>query len=284
MAHSVRMAFEGRSVATGEIPKWLKRASDVRIVGFADQQGDTILELEARPLGEAAEELYRQRQLWNDLPAQDETAVNVMARVVNDVRSANVESRLYDSGLLRVTQRLESLFQRDLQAIRLPETPRDSKWRAILDREVPIHARQLSDSTPPPRQIRLIGTLDMVRYSTRAFALKLNDGKEIQGVLDRVDMIESLTTHLNKKVVVVGKAVYRPSGSVLRVDAQHVEEDTGESALFTRVPPPFPEQTKPRVKSRFAETGRSGVVAFFGSWPGDETDEELLASLKELRG
>ena len=68
MASSVRMAFEGRSVATGEQPRWLRNASDVRILGFSDQSGDTVLELEARRLGDAAEELYKQRQLWNDLP------------------------------------------------------------------------------------------------------------------------------------------------------------------------------------------------------------------------
>lgn len=29
--------------------------------------------------------------------------------------------------------------------------------------------------------------------------------------------------------------------------------------------------------------GKNWMDAFFGSWPGDETDEELLAALKELR-
>lgn len=28
---------------------------------------------------------------------------------------------------------------------------------------------------------------------------------------------------------------------------------------------------------------KPGIKAFFGSWPGDETDEELLEALKELR-
>src|SRR5258708_28010960 len=48
MTNAVRMVFEGRSAATGEQPKWLRRASDVRILGFSDQHGDTVLELEAR--------------------------------------------------------------------------------------------------------------------------------------------------------------------------------------------------------------------------------------------
>jgi hypothetical protein len=282
MTNCVRMAFEGRSAATGEPPKWLRRASDVRILGFSDQGGDTVLELEACRLGDAAEELYRQHRLWTDLPDPQETALHVMARFIRDVRSGNAESALYDQGLLRVTQRLDSLFARDLNAIRLPEAPDDTQLRGILDSEVPIHARQLSDSTPPARQVRLTGTLDMIRYSTKAFALKLTDGKEVQGVLDRTEMIESLPGFLNKKVLVIGKAVYRPSGSVLRVDAQHIEEDSGESTLFSRVPPPLAR--KPAAAKTRIDAAKSGVGAFFGTWPGDETDEQLLASLKEIRG
>ncbi len=282
MASSVRMAFEGRSAATGEQPRWLRLASDVRILGFSDQSGDTVLELEARRLGDAAEELYKQRQLWNDLPGPEETALNVMARVLNDIRSGNTESVLYDPGLLRAAQNLESLFVHDLTAIRLPEAHDDTQLRAILDREIPIHAKELRNSTPPPRQMRLTGTLDMIRYSTKAFALKLADGKEVQGVLDQAEKIEALSAYLNKKVVVVGKAIYRPSGSVLRVDAQHIEEDSGESILFSRVPPPIAR--KPSAGKSRIEGGKSGVAAFFGIWPGDETDEQMLASLKEIRG
>ncbi len=282
MANSVRMAFEGRSTASGEQPKWLKRAADVRIVGFSDRRGDTVLELEACRLGDAAEELYQQRQLFSDLPDPKETALNVMARVMNHIRSGYEESALYDPSLLRVTQRLDSLFVRDLSAIRLPDAPGDTELRSVLDQEVPIHAKQLTSSTPPSRQIRLTGTLDMIRYSAKAFALKLADGKEVNGVLDRAEPIETLTKFINKKVLVVGKAVYRPSGSVLRVDAQHIEEDSGESTLFGRVPPPLAR--RPAVDRARAEGAKNGVAVFFGAWPGDETDDQLLASLKDLRG
>ena len=42
-----------------------------------------------------------------------------------------------------------------------------------------------------------------------------------------------------REIVIVGKAVYRPSGSVLRIDVQYVEQDSGEPTLFSRVPPPI---------------------------------------------
>lgn len=282
MTSSVRMAFEGRSTASGEQPRWLKRAMDIRVLGFSDHRGNTMLELEAQRLGDAADEIYKQRRLCSDLPGPEETALNVMVRVVHDIRMANAESPVYDSALLRVTQRLDSLFVRDLRAIRLPETPSDTQLREVLDRDVPTHAKQLCNSTPPPRQIRLAGTLDMIRYSTRAFALKLADGKEIRGVLDRPEMVEGLSKFLNKNVVVVGKAIYRPSGSVLRIDAQHLEESSGEAAMFSRVPPPL--SRRPATGRSRMESSKAGVAAFFGTWPGDETDEELLAALKDMRG
>ncbi len=151
-----------------------------------------------------------------------------------------------------------------------------------MEVETPIHAKQLSSSTPLPRQVRLAGTLDMIRYSARGFALKLSDGKEVQGVLDRTEMIETLSGFLNKKIVIVGKAIYRPSGAVLRVDVQHVEKDSGESALFSRIP--LPILRKPSLPRAGTESSKTGTAAFFGAWPGDETDEQLLTSLKEMRG
>ncbi len=37
------------------------------------------------------------------------------------------------------------------------------------------------------------------------------------------------------------------------------------------------------VGSTQAPTVLTGVAAFFGTWPGDETDEELLAALWAIR-
>jgi hypothetical protein len=282
MTHSVRMAFEGRSAAMGAPPEWLKRAADVRILGFAEQNGNTLLQLEAPALGEAAEELYKQGKLWNDLPAPADTAVNVMARVINDVRNQNPDSPRYDPSLLRVTYHLSPLFVRDLKSIRCPETLRDFELRAVIDRDVPARAHELSNRTPSPRQVRVVGTLDMMRYSTRAFALKLQDGKEVCGVLEHPASMEELSTFLNRKVLIIGKAIYRPSGSLLRIDANHFEEPDEQSRLFYRVPPPI--ATAPDMpKLRVSDTSK-GIAAFFGIWPGEESDAELLAALQDLRG
>jgi hypothetical protein len=64
---------------------------------------------------------------------------------------------------------------------------------------------ELSNRTPSPRQVRLSGTLDMIRYSTRAFALKLLDGKEIHGVLDRPEMVDALAVYRTRECCSLAK-------------------------------------------------------------------------------
>jgi hypothetical protein len=93
-------------------------------------------------------------------------------------------------------------------------------------------------------------------------------------------LVEDFSKLLNKKIVIVGKAIYRPSGSVLRIHVEHVEESSGKAAMFNRVPSFAHRAAIARFRE---ETSKRVVAAFFGTWPGDETDEELLVALKELR-
>jgi hypothetical protein len=252
-------------------------------LGFAEANGDTLLNLEARTLGDAAPELYKQKKFWDELPAPEETALNVMSRVMSDVRNGNPDSARYDLPLLKVTHTLSPLFHRDLELIRLPQFSGDSQLSGVIDGSVPYRALELSNRTPNPREVRVAGTVDMIRYSTRAFALKLRDGKEVHGVLENAELVQQLSQFLNDEVVVIGKAIYRPSGSLLRIDAKYLEKAATDSALFSRIPYPIAINSV-TSKGRSTDASRSNISAFFGIWPGEESDEQLLAALKELRG
>ena len=107
----------------------------------------------------------------------------------------------------------------------------------------------------------------------------------MRGVLEDGDDLETLKALLGKTVLVVGKAIYRPSGAFLRVDAQAIGEGTRESRkLFGKVPPPI-EHRQPTARLRISEQTKRGVPgAFLGSGQGIETDEELLAMLRDVRG
>ncbi len=284
MLGSVRMAIEGTSSHVGAPPLWLRQASDVRLVGISGRgHGDTTLHLEAPPLGEAAEELYKQQTLWETKPAPQDTAVNVLARVMRDVRTGDPESPLYDLHLLKHLSHIHRLFRHSLIAMYIPQNSGPEHGVMRVDEQVALKAAELSERTPSPRPVRVSGQLDMIRHSTRSFELLLEERKPVRGVLEDPAAMDTLKSLLGRKVVVVGKAVYRPSGALLRIDAQGVASGQGESKLFEKVPGPVEKRPAP-VRYKPGEQAKRGVPGFFGKWPGEETDEELLAMLKELRG
>ena len=155
-----------------------------------------------------------------------------------------------------------------------------SDLMAQMDREVAASAQDLSDQTPSSRQVRIVGKLDMVRHSTRSFGLLLDSGDEIRGVL--VDGTpELLQDYFGREITVLGKAIYRPPGTLLRLDASEILPTTDGRQAFSRIPQSL---FQPRTLERRLQTAKAGVPSSFGTWPGEETDRDLLKALEEVRG
>ena len=278
------MSLEGASAPKGRRPSWLGRATDIRFLDYTSDKDDTLLVLGVPAIGEAAGELYRQQTLWDTRPSPRDTAVEVLSRVVQEVHRENEESDWFDTRLLARIATLDTLFSDRLKSITLPRARTKTAPRSpsTLDANITATASRLSDRTPPSRQVRVVGTLDMIRRSTRSFGLKLDDGAEIRGVFESAEPVATLGELFGQRVLVHGRAVYRPSGRPLRIDATAVEPGEGQPALFSKVPPPM---TKKPVLVRESPSGKGkrGVAAFFGTWPGDETAADFERMLREIR-
>jgi hypothetical protein len=278
--HSVRMAVEGTSASVGAPPAWLRRAGDVRVLGFDEYKDNTLLNVEAPILGEAAEELYAQDELWPSKPDPTETAVNIFAKALQDVCRANPESQLYDRHLLKRFSSFNRVFERGVLSVGVPLTLDDHQFSARMDEHAVRNARELSDRTPPPQAIRITGKLDMIRHSTRSFGLVTDDGNEVRGVFETQDWSEETKEYLGKRVLVLGKAVFRPSGSLLRIDVAAVEGGEGQPLLFAKLPKP--RAARPEIL-RSKPSDKYGVAAFFGTWPGEESEEDFESAVREIR-
>ena len=277
----IRMAIEGASSQVGAPPAWLERACDIRILGFSNASGSSVLHLKAPKLVDAVPELFEQQRLWPGPAGEKDTALQVIGRASHDIRLQETASELYDQPLLRHFTHWERLFKREVSVLHLPSAsdarPQD---RVLMDMKLVESARFLNNRTPSPRQVRVVGKLDMVRHSTRSFGLLLQDGEEVRGVLQDEDPL-LLQRHFGQEITVLGRAVYRPSGSLLRIDAQEILDTTEGKRAFSLVPKALGKEIR---LERKAQTAATGVAALFGTWPGEETDRDLLAALRELRG
>ncbi|MEO7592419.1 MAG: hypothetical protein ABI134_14485 [Byssovorax sp.] len=277
---SVLMAFEGRSVATGRPRAWFNSACDVRFLGM-DGDEETLLHFEAPTFGEAASELYRQTELWAARPPPQWTGFDALAGVLQDVRAGNQDSERFDRQLLQTIAHFRRLLEGDFDRVGIEEHRTGKPGEAVLDHTTVEIARRLSEATPKNRPVRVVGRLDMLRLSTQSFAIHLDDGNEVRGVLTDGNA-SGLRALVNERVLVLGRAVYRPSGRVLRLDADSVEPGAGLPSIWSKVPGPLVRPVHAASDYRKPQTSTSGVNAFFGKWPGPESDEELIALLDEM--
>jgi hypothetical protein len=277
---SVSMALRNRSSIRGRRPSWLERASDVR---FVDHNGDgqTTLYFEAPTLGDAARELYQQGELWPSRPDENDTGFDVLGDVLAEVAANNEDSDQFDSSLLRRLLRFNRVFEggpfREIDIVSRRFS--DQSPARLLPSTLQV-AKGFLGQTPPANRVRVVGKLDMIRVSTQSFAIRLDTGEDVRGVLPEGD-IEGIKELLNRRVLLLGQAVYRASGRLLRVEAETVALGENEPSLWSRMPRPGSSRVN-LEKLRRTQGPRSGMAAIMGRWPGDESDEEVSAALERL--
>lgn len=277
--HSISMAFRGSSRSRGRPPHWLERASDIRFVDI-DGRDATVLHFEAPTFGDAAPELYAQGEFWPTRPEANLTGFEVFADVVRDIAAQRRESDRFDPALLRSFCGFGRFFDGVFREARIEDLRERQPNFSVVAQSTIENARRLGSEAPPGRRVRVVGVLDMIRESTQSFAIRIDSGEEVRGVLAEGDL-STVAPLFNKRAAAEGVAVFRPSGGFLRMDAEAIVPGEGVSALFSRIPTPLSRTTLRKEWQRL-QTPFTGVNAFFGRWPGDESEEELLAALDEL--
>src|SRR5262249_36890100 len=132
----VRMAIEGASASAGAPPAWLERASDIRTQGFSARNGQSILHVKAPTLGEAVPEVFEQQTLWPGMASAEDTAIQLIGRVGQIVRSHETASDMYDQPLLKHLTHWQGLFKRHVRELRLPASFKGSPVPVALNIEV----------------------------------------------------------------------------------------------------------------------------------------------------
>lgn len=97
--------------------------------------------------------------------------------------------------------------------------------------------------------------------------VRLKDGIRVPARVENHDP-DALKALFGRSVVISGMAHYRPSRRLLMVVAEAINEAGTGDQIFESAP--------------VARDESSGVSAFFGTWPGEETEEELLEALQGI--
>lgn len=281
---AARFVIEGESVRKGPKPTWLDAVGRFDVTGLT--QGSAVLQVEAPSLAEALPERFgaaAQVALFAD-PSRtvdtSQSAIDFFGAVLTSALRGDREGLLADRPLLKACARLARAPGRGFRSVTLGGIAGVREPVALSSADVDT-IELLRDETPTPRAVRVNGTLDTISVSKTDVVVRLGDGSAVAARVERHDA-EELRSLFAKRVVVAGLALYRPSGRLLVIDAEHIGLASEGDALWEQPPAPRPVTNAP-VAQTLPQDETTGVAAFFGTWPGDESDEELLAALAEIR-
>lgn len=279
---SVRMGILRSSHRAGKPMKELASAWDIRFAGQSRGPNFSVLfHVLAPRLEDAAPRLFEQRTLFEEIAAPDDTGIDLAGRMVADVAGNVKESERYDTDLLKRLVAFDKVLRHGIDIINLGGHKLNNIQQTAIDRQVIKTAVHLFEETPPPRRVRVMGTLDMIRISNRVFELLLLNGQRVRAVW-ATDSVVQLKEYLSMPVLIEGNAIYRPSGSLLRIDAGAIAPAGDDDTFFSEIPKATISPRNMRTERR-PQTDTTGINAIWGKWPGEESEQDLLQTLKELR-
>lgn len=279
---NLRLAFYSSSRVKGRPHKALEKAWAIRLVGMrGGPEESTELIFEIPLLGEAAPQFYAQMELWDDAPKPEETALDILGYTLTDIAANKELSNRFDLPLLNRVHQFNKIVKQGVSGLSL------GGHHLSNGRSVPVVGRSFLDTvdrlvhdTPPARRARVHGKLDMVRCSDRVFEIVTHSGDRIRAAWTPPD-VAPLKEFLNHDVLIEGEAMFRPTGTVLRVDADAIRVARRGDDFFSHVPRPVSGAWNRKSAQRHS-VAENGFASIAGAWPGDESINELLESLAEL--
>lgn len=277
---TIRMGVLRASRKRGRPFKELQDAWKIFYSGQSAGKGNsTRLHFTAKRLLDSAPTLFAQQSLFEEVAVPEETGFDLVRRMIADVAAEEIRSERFDFDLLQRVASFKTVVGKGLEAIHLSGEAIAPTSPTKITTEVILAATQLQHSTPQPRRVKIAGVFDMIRVSDRVFELLLPDGQRVRSVWASDEVIR-LREFLSCQVVIEGIAVYRPSGTLLRVDTTAIAQATKQDQLFAQLP--LPTTSGSIIAAQKRQTPTTGINALWGIWPGDESDEELLAMAEEV--
>jgi hypothetical protein len=280
---ALRFQAEGASSQLGPRPRWLEACTSHVITGLS--AGSAVLELEAPTLEQAAPDVFASTGqislLGQEEPpaAPGSTALELFTDVLRQIQRGDHPTLKADRALLEGC----------LRFARVPVGSFTSISLGPIDGEIPpvtLHASDIARiealvrQTPLPQTIRFTAKLDTISATRPSVTLLSDDGEKILARLPGNISTDDLRTLFGQRVTVAGTGHYRPSGRIQQIVVTQIHQAAMEDELFSETPQAW--GSTPLLMPITHEPG-SGIANFFGTWPGEETDEDLAAALSTIR-
>ena len=270
---ATRLLATGEGSGKGPKPKWLDAAVDFTVTGLTP--GSTVLDIEAPSLRETAQDQFAQQDFWREQPKLDDTALDIAACAIEEANSDDPAGDRFDSSVLEAIIKFDKVTGNSETRYELiPENSNHSGFK--LDREICVRVHNQLKSIPSPRAFIVSGMLDEIKHGGGRFRLLTSRNSQLLGRLhnDFPD-IEVLRSLWGTPTTVEGIVHFKANGQPRLIEARRMRSSVEGDKIFEELPMNIEGGTE-KTLERFRSTDLGKLE---GSWPGDESIEELMSLL-----
>ena len=275
---ATRFLATGEGGGRGRRPAWLQASIDFTIIGL--NPGSTVLDIEAPHLGETAHQEFFGGESWPVQPRLDDTALDLAAYAIREVETGNSEGDRFDSAVLDAILKFRRAAGNS--GVRYELVPQGSaRGHFALDEYVCGRVNERLKSMMAPKAFIVSGRLDEIRYGgSGRFRLWLTEGAHLPGWLhpDFLD-VEALRSLWGKRITVEGMVHFKANGHPRLIRARRVSRFVEGDGCFEETPSIDIPRSQGLTPSQESKVHSADFMELWGSWPGDEPIDELLAQL-----
>lgn len=268
----------GEGSRRGPRPAWLQASVDFTITGL--NPGSTVLDIEAPHLGETAHEKLFEGESHPEQPRLDDTALDLAAFAIEEAKAGDSQGNRFDSAVLEAILKFKEAGGNTGVCYEL--VPQGTaRGRFKLAENIGVQLNQRLKSMMAPKAFVVSGRLDEIKYGDRGrFRLWLPDGRRLPGRLHPEFLdIEALRPLWGKRVTVEGTVHFRANGLPQFIKARRVSRFADGDVCFEETPTTDYPRTEGLTPAQEREARSANFMELWGSWPGDEPIDELLAQL-----
>ena len=262
-----RLLATGSGGSRGARPGWLDAAVDVTVTGL--KSGSTVIEMEAPRLGETPFEAFAQSDVRMTQPLLEGTALDLVARAINETQTEDPAGDYFDGSVLEAILRFRKATRNTGSRYEMTSLG-NAHEQFTLDNRACSHIEARLNEIQAPRPFVVSGRLDKIEHGSGSFRLQVNQKSKLLGRLSSESLSpETLRPLWGRQTTVEGMVHFKANGQPRLIEARRISARQDGDDMF---------EAMPATASR-TPAGSFDPIDLAGTWPGDESIEDLLAQL-----
>lgn len=269
---------EGRRRRTK--PAWLAAATDFTVTGLTS--GSTVVAITSKRLIDTPSSPFGQGESPSGQSGIDgeDTALDLAARAIREAQVPDSPGDCFDSAVLDAILELG-------KSVRTGEVTYSLSRRGVAEPDFVLSRRACSRiaerkrALPVPRAFIVSGRVQQLAHTRGQFQLEISNGRDLYGRLHAdANDAELLRPLWGKQATIQGIVHFKANGQPRMIEAQRFAAGQAGDHLFAEIPDSKLATSKVRPEGTQGGARVAKPMELVGTWPGDESVQELLQALR----